>query len=171
MNDVEDENNTDSIIQLDQDEFSYFKDLFHYEGYENFNKIDNFTAQQFLDALKLSQILDIIISRININLKTLKIVSKDNIPIDSLKNRASSFSFVLAYNNNIPFIIPKSIAEFIGQKITRRNRMSDGNIEPPRKMYEKNLVNLYCLAMSSESAFVQYIYFYHILEFFSQSFS
>lgn len=166
MNDVEDENNTDSIIQLDQDEFSYFKDLFHYEGYENFNKIDNFTAQQFLDALKLSQILDIIISQININLKTLKIVSKDNIPIDSLKNRASSFSFVLAYNNNIPFAIPKSIAEFIGQKITRRNRMSDGNIEPPRKMYEKNLVNLYCLAMSSESAFVQYIYFYHILEFF-----
>lgn len=153
---------SESWTDLDDAEIKYFKALFKNKCT---NDLSNLSKKQFFEQLSLEQILDITCAHI-FNIKTLKIISTDILDNNDLENSATSFLFVLAYQKNIPFLISKSVNEFLGKRNYISRRTVNDELEPPRRIYKKNLVELYCLALSSENSFVKYIDYYHILEYF-----
>ena len=99
---------------------------------------------------------------------SLKIVSSDNIPIDDLKKHANAFLFSLSYNTGVIFklVYDKSNLSINRIRIVRRNRLSFDQIQTPKLFYNSELTEQYNLALSSSDAFIQFISFYHIMEYF-----
>ena len=99
---------------------------------------------------------------------SLKIVSSGQMPVVALLKYANSFLFNLSYNTGAVF---KPIQDISDLSIDRDNnsyrRYSRPNdIEPPKLFYNKELVEQYNLALSSNDPFIKFIAYYHIMEHF-----
>lgn len=102
-------------------------------------------------------------------LNTLKIKSSQFTSLADFHEFCNSFLFQISYNINIPILEVKSIDDiFSPRKLTysriRGNELTD--IEVPKRKYSADLLYHYQMALSSESPFLKYISFYHILEHF-----
>ena len=99
---------------------------------------------------------------------SLKIVAKENISIDKLKKHANAFLFNLSYNTGLTFklVFNTSTLAFDRSRVMRRHRLKSDDIEIPKLFYNRELTEQYNLALSSDDSFIQFISYYHIMEYF-----
>jgi hypothetical protein len=97
---------------------------------------------------------------------TLKIKSETSKTAKDFEVLNTSFLFHIAYTIKLPILEIKSLDEYVSIERFERIRRNEENIDPPRRTYISDLVHHYQMAISTESPFLQYISFYHILEHF-----
>ena len=118
------------------------------------------------DAANIS-LFDILIRFTRASL-SLKVVSNDSVSAEYLKLHANSFLFSLAYNTGTTFKLISDISDlsFGRGRTARRRRLNPSEIEPPKLFYNNELIEHYNLALSSDDSFIQFISYYHIMEYF-----
>lgn len=130
----------------------------------NSPRLDRFLEEDdnkdFLDYIK------IVFSRF----LSLKVKSGKKIPTSQFIKYLSSFMFHLSYNIDIAIIPYKLVDEITrGARISRMRRSRLDELDAPRRIYNEELINQYVLAVSTENPVIQYLSYYHILEYFYES--
>ena len=123
-----------------------------------------------LEAEKLITLFDLF-KIIFKNLFSLVINFKDNIlDKEKIKKYVDSLLFNISYNYDISLKIITDLDEIFLDRIFKRYKfrytMSTIQLEPPRLTYISELTEQYHMAISSEDPFIQFIGFYHIMEYF-----
>lgn len=104
-------------------------------------------------------------------IQTVVVESKDTIDVDDMEVHAKSFLFNLSCNFGVGFRFIDKIDEVFKRKSMRKlRRMAKmDEVMPPELKYNEKLVSQYYMAISSGDAFVKFIGFYHIMEYFFES--
>lgn len=115
------------------------------------------------ETIELFDILKEIIPRF----LTLQINSEADKALKEFESLSSSFLFTIGFNTDLSFL-PSNITEDFTRAVRigrlRRSRIED--IESPKRKYQQDLILFYQKGISSESADLQYLSFYHIMEHF-----
>ena len=134
-------------------ESEYWKDIFRFFLLRVIRERTGMEKTEFFEFL--SKILRIY---------TLKIRSREPMSSDRFSKLATSFLFNLSYNLDIAVIEVRFLHELARSKITRIRRSRE--IEPPRRIYNPDLVYHYQMAISTDSIPLQFLSFYHVIEHF-----
>jgi len=98
---------------------------------------------------------------------TLQINSEADKTLKEFESLSSSFLFTIGFNTDLSFL-PFNITEDFTRAVRigqlSRSRIED--IEPPKRKYQQDLILFYQKGISSESADLQFLSFYHIMEHF-----
>jgi len=115
------------------------------------------------ETIELLDILKEIIPRF----LTLKITSESEKNLREFESLSSSFLFTLGFNTDLSYL-PSNITDDFTRaaRIGRLRRSRIEDIEAPKRKYQQDLILFYQKGISSESADLQYLSFYHILEHF-----
>ncbi|MEC0329160.1 hypothetical protein NYE69_17910 [Paenibacillus sp. FSL R5-0527] len=97
---------------------------------------------------------------------TLKISTEDNRNLLEFEQLSNSYLFHMAYNFDISIIETKLLEEFVSTERLERVRRNNDVIDPPRRKYMSDLVHHYQMAVSTESPYLKFISYYHIMEHF-----
>lgn len=99
---------------------------------------------------------------------SLKIQVAEAMPNEVFYKYANSILFNLAYNTESSFKIIHSLTELGMRKgrVMPRRHTRINEIESPKLFYISELIEQYNLAIASEDAFVKFIAYYHIMEYF-----
>lgn len=115
------------------------------------------------NSIELFDVLKYVIPRF----RTLQITSESEKSLKDFESNSSSFLFTIGFNTDLSFL-PTNITEDFGRAVRigriRRARLED--IEPPKRKYQQDLILFYQKGISAESADLQFLSFYHILEHF-----
>jgi len=102
---------------------------------------------------------------------TLKISSNKKQNASQYSKLTHAFLFHIGYNLDVA-LVPQRLLE----EMTRRGRITNmrrssriGEIDPPRRGYNEDLVQHYLLAVSTENLVIEYLSYYHILEYFYEA--
>ena len=97
---------------------------------------------------------------------SLRIDSKKDVEISILKRFAESFEFMFIYKQNMAISECTNIYEIIPFLNTiMRNRVQRKDVDtPPRRLYNKDVLDYYTMAMESRDPFTTYISYYHVVE-------
>lgn len=121
---------------------------------------DEKSKLSFLDFFRLT----------SLRLLTLKIVSDNKIPLRKFTQLTYAFLFQLGYNLDVTFVPQRYIEELSRRvRITRMRRGRSEEIEPPRRVYNDDLIHHYLSAISTDNPVVEYLSYYHILEHFFEA--
>lgn len=86
---------------------------------------------------------------------------------NKLNNYINSFLFNFCYNYGYSFRIMNSLDELLNIRYRNKNSSyKSEELDAPRLLYKQDLTEQYHMAVSSEDPFVQFIGFYHIMEYF-----
>lgn len=107
----------------------------------------------------------------SLRLSVLKIISLDNNKIDENNiNYYLTLGYAFIYNLNLSgkrIRLIENYKDYFNIKEFKLRKKKNEIIEqPPRRIYSKNLLDLYFAANWSDNAFTQYVYYYQILEYF-----
>lgn len=104
-------------------------------------------------------------------LLTLTIKSRQNRSVDKLVEYAMAFLFELGYNLDAAFIAPKHFDDLLrtGRLRKQDRRAEPKDILPPRRSYNQDLTHYYQLALATEVPSLEYLSYYHIIEYFGES--
>jgi len=103
---------------------------------------------------------------------TVKISADKRFPDEKFEALGNAYLFQIGYNLNIPIIQIKFIEEFISpSRIQKMRRGKSKNIDPPRRTYIPELITHYQMAISTDSPALQYLSYYHIMEYFFETLS
>jgi len=98
---------------------------------------------------------------------TIRITSTKDIPLEKYKNYLMSFIFTVSYNLGMVLIPQNSISDFVsGRYIRRTKRSKIEEMDPPRRMFDSDLINHYEMALASGSSYLAFLSYYHVLEHF-----
>lgn len=101
---------------------------------------------------------------------TLKISSEKVIQAPLFARYTHAFLFQIAYNLDISLVPQRLIEEMVRSgRINRMRRSRTEDIDPPRRVYNEDLVQHYLLAVSTENPVIEYLSYYHVLEYFFES--
>lgn len=118
---------------------------------------------EFKDTKDLLPLLKRLIPR----LYTLKITSGTNHNLNQFVDLSNSFIFSLSYNLDISIIETKFIDKIMrSNRLSRIGRAKFEDVDPPRRKYIADLVYHFQMAISTDSALLQFMSFYHVLEHF-----
>ena len=108
-----------------------------------------------------------LIKRLIPRLYTLKITSGTNHNLNQFVDLSNSFIFSLSYNLDISIIETKFIDKLMrSNRLSRIRRAKFEDVDPPRRKYIADLVYHFQMAISTDSALLQFMSFYHVLEHF-----
>ena len=95
-------------------------------------------------------------------------ISWDNIKsLDDAKNLFSGFAFDFMYQNSSPLVDYREITDIFNLKGVFRNRPESLDLEKaPMRIYAKDVIEYYKLAISSNNPYIEYISYYHVIEYF-----
>lgn len=86
---------------------------------------------------------------------------------NKLNDYINSFLFNFCYNYGYSFRIINSLDELLNIRYRNKNSSyKSEELDAPRLLYKQDLTEQYHMAVSSEDPFVQFIGFYHIMEYF-----
>ncbi len=103
-------------------------------------------------------------------LLTLRIESEKLKQTGEFVKFANSFFFQLSYNLDIPIVPQRYLDELVRRgRITRVRRSRLEEIEAPKRIYLPDLIYHYQLAVASDSPPLEYLSYYHILEYFFEA--
>lgn len=92
---------------------------------------------------------------------------KKDIDKNKLNDYINSFLFNFCYNYGYSFRIMNSLDELLNIRYRNKNSFyKSEELDAPRLLYKQDLTEQYHMAVSSEDPFVQFIGFYHIMEYF-----
>ena len=97
---------------------------------------------------------------------TLKIKSQEPRSSREFSRLATAFLFNLSYNLDIAIIEVRFLHELTRYRFGKIRRARPEEIEPPRRVYNSDLVYHYQMAVSTDSIPLQFLSFYHIIEHF-----
>jgi len=100
---------------------------------------------------------------------TVKIESKQSLKISDFVQMLTAFIFHMGYNLDVPLIEIRSLEEFEPSRISRLRRTRIEDLQPPRRKYISDLVYHYQRALSTDLPVLQFLSFYHIMEYFYDS--
>jgi len=101
---------------------------------------------------------------------SLKVSSQITTRVSRFKQLAEAYMFQFGYNTDIALVPLSNMEELLrGARMSRMKRVKEDEIDPPRKLYKKDLVQHYLLGISAESPFMEYLSYYHIAEHFFES--
>lgn len=96
---------------------------------------------------------------------SIKIKTIQNEDLHFFQNRKNAFIFEYIYNNRISITEPNELDDFFPIRRVRNFPNEENEIIPKRE-YNKDVVDYYKLAFSSSDPYIQYISFYHVIEYF-----
>ena len=101
---------------------------------------------------------------------TLKITSEKKQRPSQFSKLTHAFLFHIGYNLDVA-LVPQRLLEEIARRgrITRMRRSRADEIDPPRRIYNEDLVQHYLLAVSTDNPVIEYLSYYHILEHFYEA--
>jgi hypothetical protein len=99
---------------------------------------------------------------------TLQIESSTSRGIIEFKKLVTSTIFHVAYNLELPFVEIKSWDEYFNLERMHRRRNTPQELDVPKRTYIEDLVYHYQMAISTDSPYLQYISYYHIIEHFME---
>jgi hypothetical protein len=103
-------------------------------------------------------------------LLTCRVESRQARTPSELASHANSFLFSLTYNMNAALVEMRSLDEFIKSgRLASMSRSRSAELEPPKRIYIRDLTYHYQLGVSAESPVLEYLSFYHICEHFFES--
>lgn len=147
-------------IKLCNKSQEYIVSLICYAGKNNINlKLHNFICKEVNNLEDLMYVLGVC---------TVELESKEEISIGQAKKMLDSYLFNLAFNYNL--ILKFSTFTRNRQPLIIKNSRKIGQLFP-YKTYMTELVNYYYQGLSTNLPFVQYLAFYHVIEYFFQSVS
>jgi len=92
---------------------------------------------------------------------------KKDIDKSKLNDYINSFLFNFCYNYGYSFRIMNSLDELLNIRYRNKNSFyKSEELDAPRLIYKQDLTEQYHMAVSPEDPFVQFIGFYHIMEYF-----
>lgn len=92
---------------------------------------------------------------------------KKDIDKSKLNDYINSFLFNFCYNYGYSFRIINSLDELLNIRYRNKNSFyKSEELDAPRLLYKQDLTEQYHMAVSSEDPFIQFIGFYHIMEYF-----
>lgn len=98
---------------------------------------------------------------------TIQISSRSHRSVKDYEDFGNAYLFQQAYNLNIPITHVRFLEEYLSPaRISTIRRGKIGEIDPPRRIYIADLVSHYMMAISTDSPALQYLSFYHIMEYF-----
>lgn len=98
---------------------------------------------------------------------TLKIYSVNEQSKVKFESLANAFIFNVNYNTDIGIRQTYDVENVHERRMNNRFRNEDINkIEPPKRIYKRELIEQYNMASISEDPFIKYLCYYHILEHF-----
>lgn len=101
------------------------------------------------------------------NPSSIIILYENFIDKSKLNDYINSFLFNYCYNCGNSYRIMNSLDELLNIKYRNKNSSyKDEELNAPRLLYKQDLTEQYHMAVSSEDPFVQFIGFYHIMEYF-----
>ena len=104
--------------------------------------------------------------------QTIQIKSEKERSISEFNELVSSYVFQISYNYNI-ILVPQKNIEYLfkrgGMLRRKRNKISEKEFDPPRRKYKSELVDYYQMAMSSQNPYLEFISYYHVIEYFFDS--
>jgi hypothetical protein len=101
---------------------------------------------------------------------TLKIYGDKPSSAASYARLTYAFLFQIAYNLDVSLVPQRLIEEMVRSgRINRMRRSRTEEIDPPRRVYNEDLVQHYLLAVSTENPVIEYLSYYHVLEYFFES--
>lgn len=104
------------------------------------------------------------------NFLTLQIESERDREYRNFTSLADAFIFQISFNFDTSLVIERFIEDLVRpSRIFRRSARGFNELEPPRRIYERDLIHHYQLAVSSESPPLEYLSLYHIIEHFFES--
>jgi hypothetical protein len=128
--------------------------------------------QMAIDRISENADLDIfdLLRVIFIRLETLKLRSNVRLPLRRFQAATNAFLFHIAYNLDVAYAPQRFFEEIFRRgRISRMRRSTPADLDPPRRLYNEDLVNHYVLAVSTDSPTVQFLSHYHVLEHFFES--
>lgn len=103
-------------------------------------------------------------------LSTLKILSNKKQTSSQYSKLTHAFLFHIGYNLDVALVPQRLLEEMTRRgRITRMRRSRTEEIDPPRRVYNEDLVQHYLLAVSTENPVIEYLSYYHILEHFYEA--
>lgn len=134
-------------------------------GFYYHPRVDRF----FEDQKKEAKLIEFI-SMMSVRFLTLKISSKKKQSPSQYSKLTHAFLFHIGYNIDVA-LVPQRLLEEIARRgrITRMRRSRVDEIDPPRRIYNEDLVQHYLLAVSTDNPVIEYLSYYHILEHFYEA--
>ena len=96
---------------------------------------------------------------------TLKIIADKKLSLKDFDNLTYTFLFQIAYNNTDLIFYPETYLE---KNPIKRNSSKD-EIDPPKRLYNNDLIQHYLLAVSAKDPVVIFLSHYHVIEHFFES--
>lgn len=102
---------------------------------------------------------------------TIQIRSEKEKSLSEFNELLSAYIFQISYNYNIVFVALKNIHDLFKRRMTATQHRikaidDEREFDPPRRRYINELINYYQMAMASDSPYLAYLSYYHILEYF-----
>lgn len=149
----------------------------HLMEYEDYERLLNLQLPRMLLRRRLDEIEDkeigiyTFFKNTFFRNQTIQIKSEKERSISEFNELVSSYVFQISYNYNTVLVPQKNIQDLFkrrGVLSRQRNKFSEieKEFDPPRRKYIGELINYYQMAMSSESPYLEFISYYHVLEFF-----
>jgi len=99
-------------------------------------------------------------------LYTVKIVSKQSKDIEFFSKLSTAFLFNLSYNLDIAIVDVQFLREIERSSFKKIKRTELNNINPPKHIYNPDLIYYYQIAVSTDSPSLKFLSFYHSIEHF-----
>lgn len=101
---------------------------------------------------------------------TLKISSDRRTTAALFSRYTHAFLFHVGYNLDVALVPQRLLEEIVRHgRISRMRRSKIEDLDPPRRMYNEDLVQHYLLAVSTENPVIEYLSYYHIFEHFFEA--
>ena len=101
---------------------------------------------------------------------SLRIQSEVALTPKTLRQAADTLSFQLAYNLDTAFVSVRSFEEVVRRTRLRRIRRAKiEDLNPPRRIYDSDLVSHYQMSVATDSPPLEYLSYYHVAEHFFEA--
>ncbi len=101
---------------------------------------------------------------------TLQIKSKKRLTHTDYEKYTSAFLFNISYNTDFALVQQRNFDEILrAGRITRTRRANIEDLDAPRRHYIPDLIHHYQLAVGTDNPMLEFISYYHILEYFFES--
>lgn len=115
-----------------------------------------------------NEILNKIENKTNFKMKSLKIISTEKIQPEDFQKIFSSYSFRYMYSSDNVIVVNediKDIYKIFDIRVKKKLKLSLKKIKEIIEEYNFELVNFYKLGIESKDPYIQYLSYYHILEY------
>jgi|JI8StandDraft_2_1071088.scaffolds.fasta_scaffold25893_2 hypothetical protein len=101
-----------------------------------------------------------------LRIRVVQVVCDSRKSSSDMLSLAHAFLFQMAFNADIALVPQKEIDSIFRSGGLSRIRRNYSDMDPPRKIYDTDLIHHYLMAISTDNPFVEYLSHYHVLEHF-----